>query len=31
VASTRPATILVLEENAALQELIDQALRESGQ
>lgn len=25
-----PATILVLEENAALQELIDQALRESG-
>jgi CheY-like chemotaxis protein len=31
VASTPPpATILVLEENAAVQELIDQALRESG-
>ena len=30
VASTSPATILVLEENAAVQELIDQALRESG-
>ena len=30
MASTRPATILVLEENAAVQELIDQALRESG-
>lgn len=30
LASTLPATILVLEENAAVQELIDQALRESG-
>jgi DNA-binding NtrC family response regulator len=30
VASELPATILVLEENAAVQELIDQALRESG-
>jgi DNA-binding response OmpR family regulator len=30
VASKLPATILVLEENAAVQELIDQALRESG-
>ena len=30
MASTTPATILVLEENAAVQELIDQALRESG-
>lgn len=30
MASTGPATILVLEENAAVQELIDQALRESG-
>lgn len=28
--STVPATILVLEENAAVQELIDQGLRESG-
>jgi len=30
VAPTLPATILVLEENAAVEELIDQALRESG-
>jgi DNA-binding NtrC family response regulator len=30
VASTLPATILVLEENAAVEELIEQALRESG-
>lgn len=30
VGSGHPATILVLEENAAVQELIDQALRESG-
>lgn len=30
MASELPATILVLEENAAVQELIDQALRESG-
>ena len=30
MASTLPATILVLEEDAAVQELIDQALRESG-
>jgi DNA-binding NtrC family response regulator len=30
VASTSPATILVLYENAAVQDLIDQALRESG-
>jgi DNA-binding response OmpR family regulator len=30
VGSVSPATILVLEENAAVQELIDQALRESG-
>src|SRR2546425_12209903 len=30
MASPSPATILVVEENAAVQELIDQALRESG-
>jgi len=30
VASSAPATILVLEENAAVQELIEQALREAG-
>jgi DNA-binding response OmpR family regulator len=30
VAAGPPATILVLEENAAVQELIDQALREGG-
>src|SRR5438093_2100529 len=30
VSATPPATILVLEENAAVQELIDQALREAG-
>jgi DNA-binding NtrC family response regulator len=30
VPATSPATILVLEENAAVQELMDQALRESG-
>jgi DNA-binding response OmpR family regulator len=30
VTATRPATILVLEENAAVEELIDQALRASG-
>jgi DNA-binding response OmpR family regulator len=30
VAAGPPATILVLEENAAVQELIDQALREAG-
>jgi len=30
VGSGRPATFLVLEQNAAVQELIDQALRESG-
>jgi CheY-like chemotaxis protein len=30
VSATGPATILVLEENAAVQELIDQALREAG-
>ena len=30
MASSAPATILVLEENAAVQELIEQALREAG-
>ena len=30
MGSGRPATFLVLEQNAAVQELIDQALRESG-
>ena len=30
VAPTLPATILVLEENAAVEDLIEQALRESG-
>jgi DNA-binding NtrC family response regulator len=30
VASTLPRTVLVVEENAAVQELIDQTLRESG-
>jgi DNA-binding NtrC family response regulator len=30
LASTLPATVLVLEENPAVQELIDQALHESG-
>ena len=30
VSAGSPATVLVLEENAAVQELVDQALRESG-